>query len=347
MWGGAGSNTSRYRKTCYPKRVSNLLIGVLSALMATNQPVALSNFVAQTTGIRVRVADPNDPVEQELRKLMEEDEKAHDEVDGWIIQEEKFRREGATANLSDALLTAKIEQRLDPIKKAYLDFLQRHPKHVNARVAYASFIGDLGDEHGMAEQLEKAREIDPTDPAIWNNLANHYGHRGPVKKSFEYYAKAIELAPGEPVYVQNMATTVFLFRTDAKEYYNLTEQQVFDRALELYEKAMRMDPKNFVMATDLAHTYYGIQPPRTDAAIKAWNYALELASDDVEREGIYLHLARVNSTGERFEEARKYLNLVTNENYAVLRGRVATTIDRREAELKGEAVTPAEQSGKK
>ena len=54
------------------------------------------------------------------------------------------------------------------------------------------------------------------------------------------YAKAIELNPAEPVYYQNFATTVYLFRKDARAFYGINEQQVFDKALALYRKAMQI-----------------------------------------------------------------------------------------------------------
>jgi len=79
----------------------------------------------------------------------------------------------------------------------------------------------LHDEEGAQEQLEKAIELNSKDPAAYNNLANIYGHIGPVKKAFEYYAKAIELRPLEPVYYHNFGTTVYLFRKDAMEFTGL------------------------------------------------------------------------------------------------------------------------------
>jgi len=58
-----------------------------------------------------------------------------------------------------------------------------------------------------------------------------------VKKAFDYYAKAIELNPQEPIYYHNFGTTVYLFRKDAMDFYGITEQQVYDKALGLYSKA--------------------------------------------------------------------------------------------------------------
>ena len=48
--------------------MNDLTIGLLSALLATNQPLAVSNLVQQHTGVSVSMPNPNDPAEQELQK---------------------------------------------------------------------------------------------------------------------------------------------------------------------------------------------------------------------------------------------------------------------------------------
>ena len=147
---------------------------------------------------------------------MEADDAAQAEVDQWIRDNDAAAAKGA--GVPTAELKRRIRERFAPIRAAYEDFIQRHPDHARARVAYGSFLGDLQDEDGAQEQWEKALALNPKDPAVYNNLANLYGHTGPVKKAFEYYAKAIELNPREPVYYHNFGTTVFLFRKDAMEY---------------------------------------------------------------------------------------------------------------------------------
>src|SRR2546430_10293396 len=111
--------------------MSSLLIGLLSALVATNQPAALSNFVAQTTGALVNVPDPSDPVEKEYQKLLELDDAAQEEVDKWIRDDTAFREQGA--GLAGATLGARVEQRLKPVREAYEGFLRRHPDHARDR----------------------------------------------------------------------------------------------------------------------------------------------------------------------------------------------------------------------
>jgi len=310
--------------------VSNLLIGLLSALVATNQPAAVSNLVEQTTGLKVSIPDPNDPVEREYRKLMEDDDAALDEVDKWIQENHSFAAKGA--GVPPAELNARIRDRFVPVRRAYDDFLQRHPDHARAHLAYGSFLSDIHDEDGAEKEWEKALALDPKNPATWNNLANHYGHDGPVKKAFEYYAKAIELDPTESVYYHNLGTTVYLFRKDAMEYYKIDEQAVFNKALDLYSNAIRLDPTNFVLATDVASTYYGIKPTRTDDALNAWSNALKVASTDIEREGVYIHLARLELNANRFVESQVHLNMVTNSVYDELKTRVNRNLTKREKE---------------
>ncbi|MEY2466028.1 MAG: hypothetical protein QOD03_549, partial [Verrucomicrobiota bacterium] len=270
--------------------MSSLLFGVIGALVASNQPMALSNVVMQTTGIVVSASATNDPVEAEYQKLMDDDDAAEAEVDGWIRENMEFQANGA--GIPPKEMSLRIQKRFEPVRKAYEDFIRRHPKHVKARVAYASFLSDIHDEDGEMEQLEIAKELDPKDPAIWNNMANYYGHNGPITNAFIFYTKAIELDPKEPVYYHNFGTTVYLFRKDAREFYHIDEQQVFDKALLLYSNAMRNDPTNFPLATDVAQTYYGIKPLRTNDALLSWTNALKLAHDEIEREGVYIHFAR-------------------------------------------------------
>lgn len=310
--------------------MTNLAIAAISAILATNQPAAVSNFVQTTTGIELSRSATNDPVEAELQKLMKADDDARAEIEKWIADNEKFTAQGAGVPQTE--MRRRIIARFDTIRQGYQDLLQQYTNNASIRIAFASFLGDIGDEDAAIEQLEIARPLDAKNPAIWNNLANLYGHNGEVKKSFECYAKAIELEPTEPVYYHNFGTTVFLFRKDAKEFYDINEQQVFDKALMLYSNAIRLDPQDFQLAADVAQTFYGIQPLRAADALRAWTNAFHLAGDEEEREGVHTHFARVKIKDGRFAEAQAHLNSVTNEMYADLKRRLTRVL--KEAEEK-------------
>ena len=299
--------------------MNDLTIGLLGALLATNQPLAVSNVIQQQTGIAVEVAA--DPESRELRDAMLADDAAQDEVNGWLRSFDAQPDAAKTKEASDAL-NRRIRARFDEVRERYDRFLKNHPNNARGFLAYGSFLNDIGDEEGAHLQYENSKQLDPKNPAVWNNLANYYGEHGSVTKAFEDYAEAIRLNPDEPVYRQNFATTVYLFRKDAREFFHLNEQQVFDKALGLYQQAMQLAPGDFTLATDYAESYYGIKPLRTNDALAAWTNALNVARTDAERQGVQLHLARVKIAAGFFEEASNHLAGVTNGAYAELKRRL-------------------------
>ena len=309
--------------------MNELLIGLVGALVATNQPLAVSNLIQQHAGVSVAIVNPNDPAEQELDRLMAEDDEMLADVDKAIRENNAFAAQGAGE--SKETLNRRIQARIDSVRKHYEDFLQRHPDSARGRLAYGSFLNDIGDEEAAGAQYEKSVQLDPKDPAAWNNLANYYGEFGSVTNAFVGYTKAIALNPAEPVYYQNFATTVYLFRKDAREFYGINEQQVFDKALALYRHAMQLAPDNFPLATDYAQSYYGIRPLRTNDALVAWTNTLQIAHDDNEREGVYLHLARIKMSIGRFAEARAHLDDVTNAAFADLKRQLEKSLVNHEA----------------
>jgi tetratricopeptide (TPR) repeat protein len=319
--------------------VRRLLLCLLGLLLAASRLAATTNAAAGTTNPPlIGVPGADDPVEREYKKLMENDDAAQAEVEQWIRDNDEAGARGGGVPPAD--LRRRIRDRLAPVRSAYDDFIRRHPDHARARVAYGSFLSEQHDEDGAQEQLEKALALDSQDPAAHNNLANLYGHTGQVKKAFALYAKAIELNPKEPIYYHNFGTTVYLFRHDAMEFYGISEQQVYDKALGLYRQAMELDPRDFPLAADVARTYYGIKPLRLEDALRAWTNTLALAQNQLEREEVYLHLARLKLQADRFAEVRAHLNAVTNEAHSVLKQRLVRNLDEQERKVKGTNAPP-------
>lgn len=316
--------------------MNGLLIGLLGALVATNQSLATSNLIQQTSGTSISIPNPNDPAEKELDQLMAGDDAAQADVSQWIRDNNAFAAQGAGE--SRAELNRRIMTRLNVVRKSYEDFLRRYPDFASGHLAYGSFLNDIGEEEAAMRQNEKASQLDPKNPAAWNNLANYYCENGLLTNAFTDYAKAIELNPIEPVYYENFATVVYLYRKDAREFYHINEQQVFDKSLALYRKAMQLDPENFRLATDYADSYYEIRPLRTNEMLAAWTNALQIANDDIEREGVYIHLARIKTLAGRYAEARAQLNAVTNSKYADLKHSLELSIIQRENKATNSAV---------
>jgi tetratricopeptide (TPR) repeat protein len=302
--------------------MNQLLIGLVGALLATNQPQAVSNLVQEHIGVSVPLVNVNDPEEKQLRDLMIADDAALAEVNGWISTNTIAR----TNTPALQVFNQRILARLDVQKHGYESFLRNHPDSARGFLAYGSFLNDIGEEEAAKVQYENSKQLDPKNPAVWNQLANYYGERGGLTNAFADYTEAIRLDPGEPVYYQNFATTVYLYRKDAREFYGLSEQQVFDKALGLYQQAMKLATDNLVLATDYAESYYGIKPMRTNDALAAWTNCLTICKDENEREGVLLHLARTKIAAGFYDEAQAHLDAVTNRGFADLKNRLARSL---------------------
>jgi len=310
----------------YSRFVTFLLLGVLGAALATNAPTRQTPTGPERG--QSRPAAETAAVEQEYQKLQTEDDAAQAEVDKWVRESSDLKAKGGGA--SQAELDRRIRERLGLVRKAYENFLSRHPDHARAQLAYGNFLSDRQDEAGAQAHWEKALELDPKNADAYNNLAGRYSESGPVKKAFEYFDKAIELKPSEPVYYHNFATSLYVLNKQGMKYYGLNEQQVYAKTLQLYSNAAWLAPLNFTFASDLAQTYYSLKPLPADDALKAWTNAVKRAHNELEREEVYVHLARVKMLAGRLREARAQLIAVTNENSAQLKANLLRRIEERE-----------------
>jgi Tfp pilus assembly protein PilF len=301
--------------------LTGILAWALLAQAAESQP-------QPKDGASVSASATKTSVDEEFKKLEAEDDAVQAQVDKWKQDNTEARANGG--GISEDALEKKIQAKLEPIRRAYQDFLRQHPDHAGAHLAYGCFLNQRQDETGARVEWEKALELDPQNAAIYNNLAGSYSESGPAKKTFEYFQKAIELKPNEAAYYHNFGTTLYVLRKSGMTYYGIDEQQMFAKVIDLYSNAVRLDPHNLNFAADLAQTYYSMKPLPIDAALDAWTNTLHAARSEAEREGVYVHLARVKMLAGNLAESRALLNLVTNETHALPKANLLRAISARE-----------------
>jgi hypothetical protein len=61
---------------------------------------------------------------------------------------------------------------------------------------------------------------------------------------------------------------------------------------------------------------------------------LKIAGNEIERESVYVHLARIKLGVGRFDEARQHLNVITNERYTVIKNRLTRNLIEKETKAK-------------
>jgi tetratricopeptide (TPR) repeat protein len=305
-----------------------LLIAFLGVSLGADPGDGPTNVAATTGVLPLTDSEKNTTLAKEYQKLEAEDDTAQAEVDKWVRENDALKKTGG--GLPEAELNERIRKRFEPIHKAYQEFIDRNPRHVQARLAYGNFLNERQDEAGARVQWEKALELDPKSPAAYNNLAGIYSETGQGKKAFEFFTKAIELNPAEGLYYHNFGDSLYVLRKVAMEHYHLSEQEVYAKAIGYYSNAARLDPRSFSFAWDLAQTYYVIRPLPTEAALNAWTNTLKIARDDTERESVYVHFARVKMLDGRLGEARKQIEVVTNPALSELKTRLLRSLEERE-----------------
>lgn len=279
---------------------------------------------AQETAPELLAAEEIDPIQEAIKKAQDYETAKRSE------HEKKFL-ETFDLTEDDRLPAQETLQKLwadeeNKIEKSFLDITRKYPESSDAVVALGNYFNDRGLEFKAFEQWEKALVMAPEDPAIWNNLAGYYTHNGDINKAFEYFEKAVSLPPPHWVYYHNFGNVVFLFRKDSMEHYRLDEQEIFDKAFDIYAQAQALEPANFELARDIANSYYLVRPPRFAKAIASWEGVLHIASNDHERQDVLIHLARWELKANNPDKALEYINQVTLPEHATLKKRVKKNI---------------------
>jgi tetratricopeptide (TPR) repeat protein len=209
---------------------------------------------------------------------------------------------------------ARIHAQERRLENDYRHFLNDHPDHARAMVAYGDFLEDHQREEEALRWWQKAVTVDPREAYAYNDIANYYGHNGRAADALKLYDKAIALAPTEPIFRFNWATTCVSFRNQSREVYGWTNEEIFQRSLDQFRKARDLDSQNFELATAYAETFYMVPKADWEAAYAAWKYCLNLQLDEPQRQLVFMHLARVSIKRERYEEAREWAAKIPAEN---------------------------------
>ena len=264
-------------------------------------------------------------VEKEFRSVLLLDDKIHSEVDQWIRDNAKLTEKKSGIPVES--LGEQIRIRLSKVEEAYVSFLAKYPKHVEARLAFGSFYSGLGKHDAAMGQWTEARDLEKQNPVPWNNIGKAYGQKGKISEAIRHFTKASELAPKQPLYYRNLAAMLFAYPDQAARYYLIDRSQVVPKVLLLFEKALILDPKNFTLATDTAMIYLATSPFKAKEAINAWNKALSLAPDIRSKEGVRIHLARIHARIGEPKVAQKLLLDVRDPNFNQLKEEILKKID--------------------
>ena len=156
----------------------------------------------------------------------------------------------------------------------------------------------------------KANELDADQPLVKNQIGNYLAEEGKPLEALPYYMAAIKLAPKEPLYHYQLGTLLYEARDDflkAGEW----RQEAIDHAIhEAFRQAAELAPDRIEFTYRYAESFYDLQPPDWDGALKEWAKLEEKAETPIERETMRLHAANVLIKQGKMDHARELLKTI-------------------------------------
>ena len=158
--------------------------------------------------------------------------------------------------------------------------------------------------------LLKANQFDPDIPLVKNQLGNYLAEEGRPLEAAPYFLAAIKLEPNEPLYHYQLGTLLTVARDDFIKSGEWS-RAALDRAMHhAFQRAAELAPDRFEFAYRYAESFYDLETPDWDGALKAWADLEEKAPTPVERQTMRLHAANALIKAGRRDHARALLDTV-------------------------------------
>ena len=158
--------------------------------------------------------------------------------------------------------------------------------------------------------LLKANQLDSDIPLVKNQLGNYLAEEGKPLEAAPYYLAAIKLEPNEPLYHYQLGTLLTVARDDFLKSGEWTRAALDQAMHHAFQRAAELAPDRFEFAYRYAESFYDLETPDWDGALKAWAALEEKAPTAVERQTMRLHAANILIKTGRPDHARALLDTV-------------------------------------
>jgi tetratricopeptide (TPR) repeat protein len=254
-------------------------------------------------------AEPS-PAEKELQALVARQ------------QELLGRRAKADASFDEENFRTAMQQ----LCNDYDDYLKKHKDYAPGYAAYGVLLGKVDMRRQSAVMLLKANQLfgaaskepaaaTPAFVRTWalvkNQLGNYLAEEGKPLEAVNYFLSAIQLTPNEPLYHYQLGTLLTEARDDFLKSGQWEAAAVNRSMHQAFRRAAELAPDRIEFTYRYAESFYDLDPPDWDGALKAWDALEQKATNEVERQTMRLHRANVLIKQKQFEPARAALATVT------------------------------------
>lgn len=257
---------------------------------------------------------PASPAQKELQRIITRQQLALAKAaeDNPKFDENQFKRE------------------MQDICYAYDDYLKKYPETAAGYAAYGYLLTKLDMRKQAAALLLKANQLDGNLPLVKNQLGNLLAEDGKPLEAVNYYLAAIKLDPKEPLYHYQLGTLL----TEARDEFIKSGEwprTALDRAMhEAFRQAATLAPHRIEFTYRFAESFYDLEQPDWEAALKAWGDLERTLAPGVERDTARLHAANILIKQNRLDHARAMLALVTAEALQKQKEKLVAQLDEKQ-----------------
>ena len=186
-----------------------------------------------------------------------------------------------------------LRQQMQSINHDYELLLRDNPSYAAGYAAYGYFLSKTDMRKEAASVLLKANQLDPDIALVKNQLGSLLAEDGKPLQAAPYFIAAIKLEPNEPLYHYQLGTLLTEARADFIKTGEWTRASLDNAMHEAFRRAAELAPDRFEFAYRHAESFYDLEKPNWNGALKAWSALEEKAPTAIERQTMRLHAANI------------------------------------------------------
>ena len=231
------------------------------------------------------------------------------------------------AKQGDKLDEEALRTQAQSIAHDYDRLLADSPNFALGYADYGYFLRQVGMQKEAIGMLLKANQLDPNIPMVKNQIGNYLAESGKPIEAAEYFLAAIKLAPKEPLYHYQLGRLLTMGRDSFLKSGEWTRAALDHAMQDALKQAHELAPDNFDYAYAYAMSFYDLENPDWDAALKQWSALEEKAQTPIERQTMRLHAAHVFIKMGKLDHAKLILATIDDPDLQVQKQRVVAELN--------------------
>jgi tetratricopeptide (TPR) repeat protein len=203
-----------------------------------------------------------------------------------------------------------FRQQVQSITHDYELLLRNNPQFAAGYAAYGYLLTKVDMRKEAMAILLKANQLDPDVALVKNQLGNLIAEDGRPLQAAPYFLAAVKLEPNEPMYHYQLGTLLVEAREDFLKSGGWKRDALDSAMHEAFRRATELAPDRFEFAYRYAESFYDLEKPDWNVALKAWSGLEEKAPTAIERQTMRLHAANICLKLGKRDHAKALLDTV-------------------------------------